>query len=83
MISVVFALRDSKLDAFMAPMASPNEAVATRMFRDLLRQDNEFSAHPEDFDLYRLGTFNAVSGEIEPCAPKFVVGGSSLVEKAN
>ena len=58
----------------------PSDAFAMREMTDYLaRPDSHYGKHPEDFSLYRLGTFDDGSGSFELLPePKFVVALRSL-----
>lgn len=70
----VFAVRDRALDAFMRPFFMPTEGMAIRSFQDEVNrkdENNPLAQHPEDYDLYTLGTFDEdrghfTQGEGEP-----------------
>lgn len=62
-IHAVFAIRDTKAEAFLPPFCSPNTSVALRSLSDLMRDPNHaFSQHDMDYTLYRLGDFDDVAG---------------------
>lgn len=64
--SQIFAVLDVKLGAFAQPFFAQNSAFAQRMFFDAARDPNTMlGKHPQDFFLYRLGTFDEESGYIE------------------
>lgn len=54
---------DRALNAYMSPIFVQASPVAARSFADeFKRQESAFAGHPEDFDLYELGTFDGDSG---------------------
>lgn len=62
----IFAVLDTKIGYFGTPFFAQNSAYAVRMFRDAaLDPSTLFAKHPEDFFLYRLGTFDGESGYVE------------------
>lgn len=81
MIHYIFALRDGKLQAFMPPFFAQTEAVACRMVSDVVNGDknNNVASHPEDFELFVIGTFSDSDGTLVPMAPRPVVQCSNLV----
>lgn len=55
----VFAIYDVKSEGWSRPVYSRNEATCTREVRDVLSQGNTpYSLHPEDYSLFRLGTWS-------------------------
>ena len=60
-----------------------NEAVAKRGFTNSLKyvlESGEYNdVNPTDLSLYCLGTVDLVSGDIEPCNPRAIVHGTTIV----
>ena len=55
----VCAVKDRAVDAFNRPIYVPTIGVAIRSFTDEVnRKDSELANHPEDYDLYELGTWD-------------------------
>lgn len=62
----IFAVQDSKAGIFMQPFPSVNELVALRGFADAAKnKETNVGKHPEDFNLYMLGTFDDTTGRFE------------------
>lgn len=62
---VVVAVRDKALEAFMRPFFVPARGMAARSFQDEVNRaadDNSMYKHPQDYDLYYLGSFDEESG---------------------
>jgi hypothetical protein len=62
---VITAVRDSAIGAFNRPMFSPSVGATVRSFSDEANRDdkeNPMYAHPEDFELWQLGTWNDETG---------------------
>jgi len=62
---LVVAVRDSAAGAFMRPfyLSSPGQAI--RSFQDEVNrasEENTMFHHPEDFELFELGTFDDGTG---------------------
>lgn len=70
----IFSLYDSKAGAFLRPFFAQNTQVAERALSDAVNNPQETVArHPEDFCLFKLGTFDEESGELVPeAAPEAV-----------
>lgn len=76
----IFSVRDRAIDAFMQPFFAPATGAATRSFVDEVnRADSPMNQHPEDYDLYLLGTFDDSTGEFSTHAPRMVAIGKDSV----
>jgi len=63
MLSVV-AVFDNAVKAFGRPVFVPAVGAAIRSFIDEVNgKDTELSKHPEDFELFQLGSFNEEDGQ--------------------
>lgn len=60
----LFSVRDSVADEFGPVFEAKNVGTAIRKYKDLLSQD-AFKANKDEFELFRLGTFDHVSGVLE------------------
>lgn len=68
MILTIVSIKDRAADAFMRPFFVPTANMAIRSFMDEVNRDaadNQMFVHPEDFDLYEIGTFDDSNGRIE------------------
>lgn len=55
----VCSVKDRAIDAFNRPIYVPTVGVAIRSFNDEVnRKDSEMAAHPEDYDMYELGSWD-------------------------
>ncbi len=64
MLLEVVSIYDLKLQAYSQPSVVPTTGVALRSFTDQVNASgSHLGAHPEDYSLVRLGTFNDVTGE--------------------
>jgi len=76
----MFAIRDRKIGAYKAPFVARNAGDASRMFAGAIKQGNtQLSEYPEDFDLFFIGTFNDLSGQLDSVKPEFVCSAISVV----
>lgn len=66
----IYSVFDRKANVFARPFVSPNDAMAARSFL-AARQDSTTEIHkfPEDFTLYRLGTFDDDAGVVAGIHP--------------
>jgi len=63
----LFSVRDSATETYNVTFTAPTNAAAMRQFGDLANdQSTNVNKHPKDFTLYRVGTWDDDTGEIEP-----------------
>lgn len=77
MIYKVFSVKDLKAAAFAPPFFLHREEVALRTFRDAVADPSHpMHAHPEDYELYVVGTFDDETGILSAVdTPVFLVRG--------
>lgn len=85
MKKLVMVVHDA-LNGFMDPFLAPTEAFAKRDMASAVNNDRSQSAisySPNDFTLYRLGTFDTDKAvyDLEPAPVLICRGGSLIVEK--
>lgn len=80
MIFLQFTVYDQKAAAYLPPFILPRAEQALRTFSDCCQSnDHQFGNHPEDYTLFRLGTFNDETGEIvSELAPIVIANGLEL-----
>lgn len=67
----IYTVRDSKLEAYLAPFFAVNDALAIRMMEDTAADpQTSFSKHPEDFQIFFIGVYDEKAGEIIPASHK-------------
>lgn len=78
----IVAVRDRAADLYGAPTFVQSLGIAIRSFGDLIngesKGDGSFSAHPEDYDLFSLGTYDDQTGSFECHVPKQIAIGKEL-----
>lgn len=77
----IVAVRDRAVAGFMPPIFVSHVGMAVRSFSDEVRKpDTQFNAHPDDFDLFELGSFETDTGRFEllPDARQVAIGKSFL-----
>lgn len=65
MLQYVVSVKDRAAEVFNRPFFVPHRNVAVRDFTDEVNRaasDNQLNKHPDDFDLYLLGTFDDNTG---------------------
>lgn len=75
MITRIYSVYDNKAEAYMAPFTTSNAGLALRTFADTVNNpDSIFAKHPDDFVLFELGTFDDVSGRVDPYTENKILG---------
>lgn len=81
---VVMCARDIKVGCFARPFFVSTVAQAVRSFQDEARRkapDNQLSQHPEDFELFELGTWDEDTAKFDQLpAPKYIIRADMLIE---
>lgn len=78
---IVLAVRDRASDTFGSPFYSVARGQAIRSFSDEINRnvsDNQLWMHPEDFDLYVLGSFDDSTGLFDVGVPQMIAVGKDL-----
>lgn len=83
MILQIFTIHDQKANAFLPPWFLPLEPMAIRVFADCVNDpQHQFCKHPEDYTLFRLGTFNDENAEIKlENKPTSLYNGVTLIKQ--
>lgn len=75
MRSNVYSVYDRASGIYDRPFISHSDAAAVRAFSDIASDaDHPIGKHPEDFTLYRVGTWEDNNGTIVPQDPEKVIG---------
>jgi len=63
----VYTIYDTKAEHYGNPVFIRTDAEARRMFSQVANDmQTEIGKHPEDFILYRIGTWDAENGNLNP-----------------
>ena len=79
---VILTVRDKKAAAFSQPFFAPTLIHGIRSFHDAVTRpgdDNMMSKHPDDFELYAVGTFDDFEGRFETQLPSLVASASEAL----
>lgn len=80
MLYRVVAIRDRAADLFSVPSFVVSTGAAVRSFSDSVNApDSAIHAHPEDYDLYELGTFDDNTGTFTTDQPRQIAVGKDQV----
>lgn len=79
MLKFVFAVRDRASVSFLDPFLCVTKGQAERYFADAMNDSQTpLNKHPEDYDLYELGTFDDGTGLYEVRVPTQVSVGKDV-----
>lgn len=78
----IFMVYDTKGEAFLPPFFLPTRGMAMRAFSDACNDKNHnFGAHPEDYTLFNVGTWDVQSGAFAiSAAPEAMANGLTVVK---
>ena len=78
----IFAIHDSKAEAYMQPFFTQATGVAIREFTKLSNDETHpIGQNPTDYTLFYLGTWDQWTGDIKGDIPKAVVNGKDVQDK--
>jgi len=83
MTRYIVAIKDAALEAYGDPVTVPHLGVAIRSFTDEMRANGEMAKHPEDYDLYHIGTYYPETAEIMSVAPTRLVRGLDAMKETS
>ena len=64
-----YTIYDSALEAYHQDYSLENDAIALRQFADMANEETQTAKNPEDYSLWRIGTFETTTGELNPEEP--------------
>lgn len=75
MILKLYSVYDCKVESYTFPICYKTRGEALRGMIDLLKEGkHEFAAHPEDYTLFELGSFNLSDASFDLHATPVTVG---------
>jgi len=83
-VYVVCVIRDSAADGYGTPVFLRSTGVAIRTFTDEINRaadDNALYRHPDDHDLYLLGTYDAEKAEFHLEVPRQLARGKDVAQR--
>lgn len=80
----IYSIYDTKAEHYGNPVFIRTDAEARRMFSQIAGDtETEIGKHPEDFLLYRLGTWDAEKGNITTEAGTCIAKAIEFTKKEN
>lgn len=73
----LYAMFDKQANAYMAPIHLETDAEAIRLFTTWVNEDNKqsnVSLYPEHFSLWRLGSYDTASGNLNTDQKELITG---------
>lgn len=65
MLHKIFTVYDQKAEAYLPPFFLPQTGMAVRTFSDCVNNpEHQFGAHPSDYTLSEIGTWDESDGSI-------------------
>lgn len=80
----IFSIRDTKGEFYSPPFYKHQTAEAIRDFTQAANDpQSTISKFPEDFDLFELGTYDNLTGKIDPLdTPHHIVKANQVVKNS-
>lgn len=88
---MAYSIFDKKAECYLNPFFARAPGEAHRIFSDACQRKEEgnlIAMHPEDYDLYQVGSFDTLVGEMlqiddndKIIPPRLLVRGETLVNK--
>lgn len=84
MKKILYSVQDKKAGFFGSPFFSLNDAMAARDFNNAAEEPGTLlNKNPEDFALYRLGSYDTESGSVESEKQPVWVSNVKIMEVSN
>lgn len=81
MVVNMYAVRDTLAGIYMPPVLGDSDAAMIRSFGDAVTKgDTPISAHPEDYTLEKIGSFDKESGMVVSCPIHVLCHGSDFMK---
>lgn len=82
MLMIMCCVRDRGTDSFGNPFSVVAVGQAVRGFSDEINKaGSDLNRHPEDYDLYHLGTYDTDTGLFKTDVPRMIAVGKDCVIK--
>ena len=82
---ILFTVYDEKAEVFLPPFFVHTIGIATRAFSDAINAvntDHQFSKHPQDYTLFKLGYFDDSTAEMVSDIKKSLGNGVEFVNQS-
>lgn len=79
----ICAVRDRAIDAFGQPIFCHTVSEAIRAFADQVNnRQSPMNSHPEDYDLYLIGTYADEDGSLVGEKPQMIAAGKEVFKES-
>lgn len=72
----LYSIKDTVAGVCMSPYTSVNNETAKRNFAKVCASVD----YSDDFQLFKVGTYDTDTGKVEGCEPEFICNGGDIVE---
>lgn len=80
----IYSVHDSKAEAYLTPLFAPTDGVALRMFVQAAQEEgHQFNKHAADFTLFKIGSFDQITGMIDGQVPETIGNALALAAITN
>lgn len=76
----LYSILDAKSKTFTEPFASANDATALRVFANQVNHNDLMKDNAKDFDMYRVGMFDNLTGIIAN-GKDFLASGKDVINE--
>lgn len=78
----IYVVEDVKADRYDTPYFAINDVMGERNFRIAVKNDQSiFANFTEDFNLYKIGTYDLKTGDLELIDRQLICSGRQLVQE--
>ena len=81
MILNKYTIFDSALEAYHQDYSLENDAIALRQFADMANEETQIAKNPQDYSLWRIGTFETTTGDLTEEEPTCIAKAHERVIK--
>lgn len=76
----IYAIYDMKAKAYLQPFYMHNGEMATRDFTNIVNDpQTRVGRNPEDYQMFHLGQFDDITGELSPQPPMLIASGAACL----
>ena len=81
---LLFTIYDEKAEVFLPPFFVPTIGLATRAFQDAINSTDghQFSKHPQDYTLFKLGYFDDSNAEMVSIDKQSLGNGVEFIDQS-
>lgn len=77
----MYCIYDKKSQAYQMPVSFINEEVMRRGYGIKFREASLVSSYPSDYEVYKVGIFNDVTGEVVAVKAEFICPVGDIIKQ--